>query len=463
MNQKEHKLLDKVKSAISKYSMLSGGETILIGLSGGPDSVCLLLALHTLKEELNLKLHAIYIDHGLRPQETPGEIEFCRKLCDGLSISFITKAIDVKTHAKEHGMNKQEAARELRYKMFDDVSAELKVDRIALGHTADDQIETFFMRFFRGSGPGGLSGIPPVRGRIIRPLIEVERKEIEEFLDEQKQDYIVDSSNLKEDYFRNRLRLSFLPEIKRINPGIVRTVSRTMEILREEERYFAIQVTKTLMKLICRKSDLRIELFLTPMESMDKVILRRVLRRAIDETKGLRGMGFTHIEDIIELIKRGKPGDRIYLPKGLRVIKNYGTLTMTSEIPQRIGVFTLSVPGEAVLREIKAVITASIEDEVESYGDGKKVAVFDADKVGGVLSVRPREKGDFFYPLGFGRRKKLQDFFVDEKVPRDERDAVPIIASGNNIVWIAGYRGDERFKATETTKRFLRLEFKQVL
>lgn len=463
MRSKEDSLADKIRSTISKHCMLSGGETVLIGLSGGPDSVCLLIALGDLKEELNLRLYAIYIDHGLRPDETPGEMEFCRKLCEGISVPFISKTIDVKTYAKERCMNRQEAARELRYKVFGDVSAEIRADRIALGHTADDQIETFFMRFFRGAGPTGLSGIPPTRGKIIRPLIDIERKEVEEFLEERKQGFIVDSSNLKEDYFRNRLRLSFLPEIKRINPAIVQTISRTMEILREEERYFGIQVTKTLMKLICRKSDLRIELFLTPMEMMERVILRRVLRRAIDETRGLRGMGFPHIEGIIELIKHGNPGDRIYLPKGLRVIKNYGTLIITSEIPQRIGIFTLNVPGEAILREIKAVITADVEDDIDNRGDGRKVVVLDADKVGAVLSVRPRGKGDFFYPLGFGKRKKLQDFFVDQKVPRDERDAIPIVASRNDIVWIAGYRGDERFKATEVTKRFLKLEFKQVL
>ncbi|HWR59685.1 MAG TPA: tRNA lysidine(34) synthetase TilS [Thermodesulfovibrionales bacterium] len=463
MKSKQDSFIDTVRLTLSRHSMLSGGETVLVGLSGGPDSVCLLMVLDKLRGELDLKLHAIYIDHGLRPAEIPEEVEFCRELCEGLHVPFTTKAIDVKTYSKQQGMNKQEAARELRYKVFDEVSAEIMAGRIALGHTSDDQLETFFMRFFRGSGPAGLSGIPPVRGRIIRPLIEVGRTEIEEFLGGQNQGCIVDSSNLKEDYSRNKLRLSFIPEIKKINPRIVETVSRTMEILREEERYFGIQVTKTLMKLVCRKSDLRIELFLTPMESMDKVILRRVLRRAIEETKGLRGMGFAHIEDVIELIKQGRPGDRLYLPRGLRVIKNYGTLVITSEVPQRIGVFALNVPGEAVLREIKAVITATAEDMIDCDSDWKKIAVFDADKVGVALTVRPREEGDFFYPLGFGKRKKLQDFFVDEKVPRDERDSIPIIVSGNDIVWIAGYRGDERFRTTAATKKFLRLEFKQVL
>ncbi len=463
MTQEKHTFIEKVRTTIAKYSMLSRGDMVLVGLSGGPDSVCLLTVLHKLKDEFHSKLHAVYVDHGLRPGETPDEIAFCRKLCDGLSVPLIVRSIDVKAYAKEQGMNKQEAARELRYKAFDEVFADLKASRLAMGHTADDQVETFLMRFFRGSGPVGLGGIPPVRARIIRPLIEIERSQIEAFLDEEQINFMVDSSNVKEDYLRNKLRLLVMPVIRKMNPGIVRTVSRTMDVLREEEKYFDLIVTMTLMKLISRKTELRIELFLTPMESMEKVILRRVLRRAIDETKGLRGMEFIHIEGIIDLIKKGRHGDRLSLPKGLRVVKTYSTLVMTSEPPQRLKALTLTVPGEVVLKEIRATIVASAEERVDSSGDGKTKAVFDADKAGALLTVRPREKGDVFYPLGFGKKKKLQDFFVDEKVPRDERDAIPIIVSGGNIVWIAGYRGDERFKVTEGTKRFLKLEFKRKL
>jgi tRNA(Ile)-lysidine synthase len=456
-------IIHKVSVTIKKYSMLLGKEKILVGLSGGPDSVFLLYVLNNLKDTFLLDLHAVYINHSLRPEETPGEIEFCKKLCERLSISFVTKVIDVKPYAKEHGLNKQDAARELRYKIFDEVSSDIRADRIAIGHTADDQLETFFIRFFRGSGPKGLSGIPPVRGNIIRPLIDTERREIEEFLNEQKINYIIDSSNLKKDYLRNRLRLSFIPEMKKINPHFAETVSRTMDILREEEHYFDIIVTKTLMKLITRKTDARIELFLSPMAAMDKVILRRVLRRAIDATKGLRGMEFIHIESIIDLIKHGQQGNRLYLPKGLRVIKNYSTLVITSETPQKIETSTLNVPGEVVFKESRAVIRASLENKVDSYGDGKTMVVFDADKTRTVLTVRSREKGDFFYPMGFGKKKKLQDYFVDEKVPRDERDSVPVVVSGNDIIWIAGYRGDERFKVSQETKRFLKLELKRAL
>ncbi|OGW36536.1 MAG: tRNA lysidine(34) synthetase TilS [Nitrospirae bacterium RBG_13_39_12] len=453
-------IINKVTATIRKYSMLSGQEKILVGLSGGPDSVCLLNILYNLKNTFLLELNAVYIDHGLRPEETTKEIEFCKKLCESFRIPFTQKAIDVKSFAREEGLSKQDAARELRYRVFNETAYEAKAHKIALGHTADDQIETFFMRFFRGSGPKGLSGIPPVRGNIIRPFIEIERKEIEEFLKQQNLNYIIDSSNLKKDYLRNRLRLSFIPEIKKINPLIALTASRTMDILREEEKYFDIIVTKTLMKLITRKTDFRIELFLSPMEAMDKVILRRVLRRAIDETKGLRGMEFIHIESIIDLIKHGKQGNRLNLPKGLRVIKNYSTLMITSESPSRMGTFTLNVPGEVFIKERGAVITASSEDKVDNYGNGKTTAVFDLDKTGSVLTVRARANGDFFYPMGFGKKKKLQDYFVDEKIPRDERDSVPIVISGNNIVWIAGYRGDERFKISDDTKLFLKMELK---
>lgn len=455
-------LPDKVDSTIKKHSMLAGSETVLIGLSGGPDSVCLLMLLNRLKDEYKLELHAIYIDHGLRPDEIPGEIEFCKTLCENLNIHFITRSIDVTSYAREHGLNKQEAARELRYKAFEEAGIEIRANRIALAHNADDQAETFFMRTLRGSGQKGLSGIPPVRGRIIRPLIEIERDEIENFLADASQSYIIDSSNLKKDYFRNWIRLSVLPEFKRKNPELIRTISRISDIMREEDNYLELIVTKTLMKLIPKKTDSTIELFLVPLETMDRVILRRVLRRAIDAVKGLRGINFVHIEDIISLIKKGDSGDRLYLPKGIRVIKGYATLVLTSKQPATLGRYRLEVPGEVILREAGILIRASTLDsqEIEAGAKGKETVFLDAEKATSSLTIRSREAGDFFYPAGFGKRKKLQDFFVDEKVPRDERDAIPIVLSGDDIVWIAGYRADERFKVTDSTRKILVLELK---
>lgn len=454
------KLLGQVKTTIKKHSMLSEGDRVLTGLSGGPDSVCLLHILNNLKDEYKLVLNAIYIDHGLRPDEIPAEIEFCKKLCETLGVPFITKSVDVKPYAMDYGLNKQEAARELRYKAFDETSLEINANRIALAHNADDQAETFFMRILRGSGQRGLTGIPAVRGKIIRPLIEIERKDIEEFLDSISQSFIIDSSNLKKDYFRNWMRLAVMPEFKKQNPALVNTISRVCSIIGEEDNYLELIVTKTLMKLIPKKTDKTIELFLVPLENMDKVILRRVLRRAIDAVKGLRGIGFVHIEDIIELVKNAKSGDRIYLPKSVRVIKGYATLILTSEQPSQLGTYSLNAPEELALKESGILIRSSFADSAEISCNGKSKVIIDAERIKLPLVVRARKAGDFFHPAGFGKKKKLQDYFVDEKVPRDERDSIPIVLSGNDIVWIAGYRADERFKVTKDTKKILMLEIK---
>lgn len=451
--------------------MLSGRERVLIALSGGPDSVCLLYILKNLNEGIRLDLHALYVNHGLRPEEAVREIEFCKNLCAMLNLPFLTKCIDVKFYAKEKKLNIQEAARELRYRVFEETARELDAQKIALGHTADDQAETLLMRLLRGTGPAGLSGIPPVRGKFIRPLIEVQRKEIEQYLGEERVDFIVDSSNLKRDYLRNEIRLSLMPRIKEINPNIIDTLSRTASIFREEERYFEILVAKALMKLMSRKTNSRIELFLSPLAAMEKIILRRTLRKAIGETTGLRGINFIHIEDIIELVRRGKAGDRLYLPHGIRAIKDYSTLILTSDPPVKLDTYTMEVPGEMVLKEAGSLIRATIQESQELEEKDltstlesrlSTAAVFDADRLIFPLAVRPRKEGDFFYPLGFGKKKKIQDFFVDEKVPRDERDAIPLIVSGENIIWVIGYRGDERFKVTDETKRVLRLEVKKL-
>ena len=459
-------IFQKVKETIKQYHMLSAKERVLVALSGGPDSVCLLQVLKNLKEDLSLDLSVIYVDHGLRPEETAREIEFCKNLCAILNLPFLTKSIDVKSYAKGNKLSRQEAARDLRYRVFEETASGIGAHRIALGHTADDQAETLVMRLLRGTGPAGLSGIPPVRGKFIRPLIDIKRQDIERNLQKEEIDYIIDSSNLKKDYVRNRIRLSLMPQIKEMNPNIVDTLSRTAAIFREEEKYFEILVAKTLMKLMSRKRDSRIELFLGPMEAMGKVMLRRTLRRAIDETRGLRGISFVHIEDIIELIKKGKAGDRLYLPHGVRAIKAYSTLILTSEPPIRLSNYSLEVLRETVLKEAGILIHASLhgcqESEIQDRRPTADLAIFDADRLIFPLMIRPRKEGDFFYPLGFGKKKKLQDFFVDEKVPRDERDAIPLIVSGEDIVWVVGYRGDERFKVTDETKKVLKLEVKKL-
>lgn len=450
-------LVNRVEQTVCTYGLIASGDTVLVGFSGGPDSTCLLYLLHALKEKYRMQIHALYINHNLRPAEVPAEMAYCRKFCEDLGIPFLVESIDVASYCCEHRMNRQEGARQLRYQVFGKAAAGTGANKVALAHNSDDQAETLFMRLVRGAGPAGLSGIPIQRGSIIRPLLEIGRHDIEKFLEAKKIAPITDSSNRKADYFRNMIRLRLMPILKQANPNLLQSLTHTMNILREEERYFEALITKTLMRLISRKSDQRIELFLSPLEAMEPVILRRVLRRAISETEGLRGISFQHIEDIIALIRNGNSGDRLALPRNIRVIRDYSVLVITSEEPVRIGEFALDLPGRAVIVNAGHVVTAEVEEAAIPLGDGKTSVHLDADKMKFPLIVRSRRTGDYFYPIGFGRKKKLQDFFVDIKIPRDERDSVPLVVSGDDIVWIAGYRADERFKVTETTKKCVRL------
>lgn len=465
------KILREVRETIQKYSMLCDGDHVLVGLSGGPDSVCLAVILDRLREDFNLSLSAVYIDHSLRPGEVQKELEFCRGLCEGLGISFHTRKVNVKKHAGDTGTNIQEAARELRYAAFEEVSLSINAGRIALGHNADDQAETVLMRLFRGTGRKGITGIPPVRKKIIRPLIEIERSEIETFLAEAINDrglegksplhegkpFMVDTSNLREDYFRNWIRLSLMGKIREKNPAVVRDICRTAGILREEERYLELIVTKTLMRLISRKSESSIELFLSPLERIELPVLRRVLRRALDATGGLRGVTFAHIEAIIALLKGGRAGDSINLPKDVRVIREYSILKITSDKPQALSEYEMEPPCEIRIKETGLVLRASFEGRDGDPGDGRTSVLLDAERMTFPLKIRSRTAGDFFYPLGLGKKKKLQDFFVDEKIPREERDSTPIVVSGNDIICVAGLRADDRFRVTGQTKKALRL------
>lgn len=458
------KIPRNVMETIRKYSMLSDGDHVLVGLSGGPDSVCLAVILDKLREEFNLSLSAVYVDHSLRPDEVRKELEFCEGLCTELHISFHYRTLDVKQYVQDAGLNLHEAARELRYAAFEEVALSINAGRIALGHNADDQAETVLMRLFRGSGRKGMTGIPPVRKKIIRPLIEVERKDIEEFLSENAGaycnaplPYVVDSSNLREDYFRNWIRLSLMDKIREKNPALVRDICRTAGILREEEEYLEIIVTKTLMRLISRKSESSIELFLTPLEKIELPILRRVLRRALDATSGLRGITFAHIEDIISLLKKGRAGDSINLPEDVRVVREYSLMKITSDKPAVLSEYEMMPPSEITVREAGMILKASFEEKGEDQGDGRTSVLLDAGMMKFPLRVRARAAGDFFCPMGFGKKKKLQDYFVDEKIPREKRDRTPIIVSGNDIIYVAGCRADDRYKVTEQTEKYLRL------
>ncbi|MCX7794527.1 MAG: tRNA lysidine(34) synthetase TilS [Thermodesulfovibrionales bacterium] len=449
-------LLEKVLKSIKRFEMIKQGDRLIIGLSGGPDSVCLLHVLHSLRDRFKIELIPVYVNHGLRPDEINYEIDFCKDFVKNLGYELIIKDVDVMGYVKATGENKQEAARKLRYNVLNDVLLERKAQAIALGHTADDQAETVLMRLIRGTGPQGLQGIPPVRGNIIRPLIEIERKEIEEYLFKNNLRYIIDSSNLRTEYFRNWIRLKVLPLLREKNPSIITTLTKMAEIFSEEERIYEIEVTKALMRSLSRKTDSTIELFLKPLEAMDTRLLRRLLRKAVDEIFSLRGISFVHIEDMVQLIKQGRAGDRLYIRNNIRAIKLYSTFKITSEEPVRLKEYVLPVPGSVWIEERGYKISAELSNSrPDDLGDGKTRIVIDSDRVSDVLKIRHWLPGDYFFPLGLNKKKKLQDLFVDLKIPRDERYSIPVVEDRGNIIWIVGLRMDHRYRVQDETEKFL--------
>lgn len=463
--------VDKVLDTVNKFDMIHNYDNILIALSGGADSTALTIFLSEIRQKYSLDLHAVYINHLLRPDEIKEEIAHCKRLCQNLKVSFNEATIDVKEFCSQHKLSIQEGARQLRYELLSEKSQILGCNKIAVAHSLDDQAETVLMRLIRGTGVSGLSGILPVRGKIIRPFIEVSRREIEDYillnanrigLDSNKP-FIVESSNLKTDYLRNKIRLFIMPEIKKINSNFLSVIVRTTDIIRDEERYFEILVTKALMRMISRKGEGFIELFCQPLESMDRPVLRRLLRRAVDEVKDLRGISFINIEDIIDLIKKRKSGDRIYIDKRIRVIKGYSTLMITSLMPLRLKEQVIASEGQYVIQEASMVIEITVCERNELHdhdNTSKDTVMINGDKVDFPLTIRARRAGDYFYPLGFGKKKKIQDFFVDEKIPRDERDVVPLLTSGNDILLIVGHRLDDRYKVDKDTKKVIKCQVK---
>ncbi|MCG6552459.1 MAG: tRNA lysidine(34) synthetase TilS [Candidatus Magnetominusculus sp. LBB02] len=450
--------VDKIKNTVAKYSMLNAGDTVIAALSGGADSTALLHCLAS--PGFGLRLYAVYIDHSLRPFETPGEIDFCANLCKTVGVSFYTERISLAAGKKS---NAQDALRKLRYEVLERIAIEQGAAKIAVGHNKDDQAETVLINFIRGSALAGLGGIAPCRGKIIRPLIDTTRADIEKYLIEIGTQFVTDSSNLTQKYTRNRMRLSLLPVLKTYNPNIVDTLSKNAEIIRDDNTYMERLSIKKTMTLISRKSAQKIELFLAPLQTVEKPILRRVLRTALGSVESLRGIGAVHIDDIISLIKDSPTGAVIQLPKGISAIKGYALLTITTQQrPAAVAkTYALTIPGELVVEEVGVVIRATIAGGFEKSADKQSLTV-DGSRLASSLTVRGRLDGDYFFPMGFGRKKKVQDFFVDEKVPKDVRNSVPLVFSGGDLVWIAGVRGDDRFKPDDGTTRFVRLELLQM-
>lgn len=445
-------IVAQIRDTIRRERLLTGGEKVLVALSGGGDSVALLHLLNILKEELNISLSIAHLNHSLRGEEGDRDELFVKELGGKLGIETFTEKRDVPKYQNEKGLSLEAAAREVRYKFLQQMAETIKVDRIATGHTADDQAETVLMRFLRGSGSNGLSGIPVARGNIIRPLIHIRHSQIVEFLTKEEIPYMEDSTNRDMSMTRNRLRHDLIPKlIEDYNPNIVETLNSIASISREEDSYLENIVSNKIKGITDSEGPGFVEFNLDALATQPIAIQRRLIRMGIELVGGgLLSIGYSHIEEILTMIDSSDSPKRIDLPADIIVHIRYG----------RIGIYAretlpaypdfekeIQIPGETIIPEIGVKVSAEIiPGDTSSPLDNDERGleqIFDIGLAEKCLTVRNRRDGDRFSPRGpHGARgsKKIKDYLIDEKVCREERDGIPIFVSGKDIIWVAGYR-----------------------
>jgi tRNA(Ile)-lysidine synthase len=456
------KFLKRVQETIERYQMLAMGDKVIVGVSGGADSMALLFALHQMQDEYHLSLWVSHYNHKLRGKESNQEAEFVKCQAERMGIPLLLENDDGSL-LKTKG-NLEEIARKKRYDFFQRKALDLNAQKIALGHTATDQAETFFLWLFRGAGTKGLGGIPPVRDNlIIRPLIETERNEIIGFLEEQCIPWREDSTNKSVNFIRNRVRGILIPTLlKEFDPHLVKKIIKTTGILRDDDILLEKITLDKLNKIKLKENKNKVLLDINKLKEIPVSLKRRVVRYALKTIQGsLRRINFDHVERILKLIESLPPHLQISLPHGIKVYKEYECLGFSRALEEPISYYyeTNTLPEIINIPEIEQKITISVFDWDISHSSltEKKIALIDFEKINFPLIVRNWRRGDCFHPLGMQGSKKLKDFFIDLKIPRIERNQVPLVLFKDQIAWIAGHRVDERVKITQSTKKVVKL------
>jgi tRNA(Ile)-lysidine synthase len=454
-------LIAKVKETINTYRMLDRGDKVVVAVSGGPDSVCLLSVLHALAKDLELTLHVAHLDHRFRGEESAADARFVAGLAKELGIAATSESRDVPLYCAERGLSAQAGAREVRYAFLQQCAQATGARRLAVGHTANDQAETLLMRLVRGAGLSGLSAIPPVRENIIRPLIGATRNDVLAYLQEQGIDFRTDPSNEKPLYTRNRVRHEMLPVLERFNPRIIETLAAEAVLLRDENEAVEATLPAALQKVLSAEGE-AVRIRREEFGRLLPALRRRILRKAIELVAGDDAVDLSWIRtgEALDFMAEAQSGRSMEVPGDLLLEREYDDLVIRAREQETVFCVPLAVPGETVVPAARLVMETAILDAVADPGaDGGNYlwqAVFDYDKILLPLYLRNRRPGDRFRPAGMGgRSKKLQDYFVDEKVPKMRRNAAPLLASEQDVVWIIGMRTDGRFLPGPGTKKFL--------
>ena len=442
-------LLRQVEGTVRDFGLLQHGDQVLVAVSGGADSTCLLVVLHKLARKLDIGLRAFHLNHCLRGEAAERDARLVARLCRRLRVPCTLLRADVRAFARRNKLSLEEAGRELRYRLLDQAARETGCNRIATAHNADDNVETVVMNLCRGSGLTGMSGIPVRRGMIIRPLLRVERTEIERFLAGQRVKYSLDLSNLKLEFRRNLVRHRLIPLLKRLNPQVVSAIARTSEVLRAEDGHLAEQA-RVAFRRVARPVPDGYLLDTASLGKYNVCIQRRVLKALAPE------LSFDDVSTTLG-IAVGRMGNRRHLGGRTVVWKDRDGLFLGREHSRPVeAIRVILVPGENLLPEFGVRLDVRIVRRRPALA-GKGCEVFDLDELRMPLEVRTRRPGDRFAPFG-GRTRKLQDILVDDRIPRRQRDRLPLVCDQQGILWAVGSRRARRASVNDNTRRFMTLK-----
>lgn len=458
--------------------MIEAGSLVVVGVSGGADSVCLLHILKRLSEEIPFRILAVHVDHGVRA-ESAEDAAYVERLCQELGIPFYLQKVDMNGYAAEQGLSSEEAGRQLRYAAFEEVISRqqsVKTCKIAVAHNANDRAETMLFHLFRGSGIKGLGSIQPVRGSVIRPLLCLERVEIEQYLAEQNLTYCQDSTNEEDKYTRNKIRHHILPYAEReICSGAVAHMGGLADIISETERYLAKQ-TKVLYEACVEEKEGCLCLRCDRLLAEDPVIYKRVLllcmERLTPHRKDITGQ---HISDLVNLtMKQGSK--ELSLPYGIKAYKEYGSLILCqnsdksmfrTEEGDEVGqVYVIEppaeivVPGEGTYTFTLCENDGTLWEKQQNIPENRYTKWFDYDKITTDLLLRTRRQGDYLTIDTALHTQSAKQYMINEKIPKMRRDNIHVLADGAHVLWIPGYRISQCYKVNESTRRILQVQLR---
>lgn len=473
-------LTTKILRTIQRHLMVTPDSRVLVGLSGGADSVAMLSALHELRHSLGIELVAAHLDHGLRAEASDDQA-FCRALAAELDVAFVSGQVDVSGRARAAKRSIEAEARDARYAFLSDTATETRCTAIAVGHTMDDQAETLVMRLARGSSCRGLSSVYPVVHQgdtaIIRPLLEVSRREILDYLDERGLAHREDPSNRDRRFTRNRVRHDVLPLIAReLNGNLVQTLARSADILRDEEAFMEGRASEAFAHA-AKTEDGRLKLSVTNLREHHPAIRRRMTRLAVESVLGdTHNLTAEHVADVLKLLDNGKSGRVIHLPR-LTAERSFDALEFSPRgardrrEPGTNGYngfdYRLSIPAELRIEECRGLLTAHLMESVRARGepDEPVVAAGNAVLVGvenglSELRVRSPRATDRFRPLGAPGSKPIMRYLMERKVAKRDRRHVPLVvrADRDEILWVAGHAVSEAARLGAGRRR-LQLEW----